>query len=174
MEKNIMKLFNQQVLPGVIGLLAIMGMGAALIAQYGFGLQPCPYCILQRVVLLGLIINASFFYIGQSSCLSEKFKKYNSYSYFYFNMLILIFALFTIVYQYFIASHSFSCELTWADQILQKTKLMDMMPSVFEPRASCAEAKFYIIGISFEIYVFIFLMILSALSIKGLFSIKQK
>ncbi len=155
-------------MPALLGGASILGLMGSLIAQYVFNLQPCPYCILQRLFLFMMIFNSIFYYISSFAHQSQEFKKINMYSYYFFNIAILSLAIYTIGYQYFIASHSFSCDLTLPDKILEKSKLMNLLPFLFEPKASCAEAKFYILGISFEIYVFLFLMMNFILSFIGL------
>ena len=37
-----------------IAALCLAAVGAALIAQYRFDMQPCPWCVLQRVIFIAM------------------------------------------------------------------------------------------------------------------------
>lgn len=64
MHKLIYKIWEQQFFLVTVGLIAALSLCAAFIAQYGFGILPCPLCLYERCVyasiaVLGLI---SFFW----------------------------------------------------------------------------------------------------------------
>ncbi|MGA0585155.1 MAG: disulfide bond formation protein B, partial [Castellaniella sp.] len=37
-----------------IGLLCLAAVGVALISQHAFGMKPCAWCVLQRLILLAI------------------------------------------------------------------------------------------------------------------------
>src|SRR5689334_16549357 len=43
---------------GAIALIAIAAVGAALVSQHRFGMEPCPWCVLQRLIFVGIAIAA--------------------------------------------------------------------------------------------------------------------
>ena len=44
----------------VLGLLCAGSVGLALLAQHRFDMQPCPWCILQRILFIALSVLATF------------------------------------------------------------------------------------------------------------------
>ena len=39
-------------MPLLMALACVLAIGAALLAQYGFDMRPCPWCILQRLIFI--------------------------------------------------------------------------------------------------------------------------
>ena len=56
------------------------------------------------------------------------------------------------LWQQFVAAKSASCNLTLADRIMTATRLDTLLPSVFEARASCADAAVDLLGVPYAIW----------------------
>ena len=56
------------------------------------------------------------------------------------------------LWQHFVAAASDSCNLTLADRVISTLYLDQLVPAVFQPRASCAEAAVDVLGVPFEIW----------------------
>jgi len=105
-------------------------------------MQPCPWCILQRLVfvvlaLLGLLAAlAPWAMIQRWVCA----------------LMVPMAACgaAAALWQHFVAAKSNSCAFTLADKIISFTGLDQRLPEWFEVRASCADAAVDLIGVPFE------------------------
>ena len=130
--------------PGWLAAIAALCLGAvvaALITQYGFDMQPCPWCILQRVlfVLIAILALGAAFLPGRIA----------------FAALAVASAFAGIaaaLYQHFVAAKSTSCNLTLADKIVSGLGLDRALPFVFEVKASCADAAVDLLGMPYEFW----------------------
>ncbi len=122
-----------------IALLSIASVGAALVSQHVYGMEPCPWCILQRVIFLAIAL----------VCLVGFFAKRVA------GALVLLLALCGVaaaLWQHFKAAASSSCAMTLADDIVSAMKLDNLWPDVFLPRANCADAAVSLVGVPYEFW----------------------
>jgi protein dithiol:quinone oxidoreductase len=56
------------------------------------------------------------------------------------------------LWQHLVAAASSSCSLTLADNIISSLKLDTLLPDVFSPRASCADAAVNLLGLPYEFW----------------------
>lgn len=127
----------------VIGLACVAAVGAALVAQHRFHMEPCPWCILQRILFL--IVGALCLLSSALPALARRA----------LSGLALPFALGGIaaaLWQHFVAAKSNSCALTLADKIITWTGLDVRWPEAFEVRGSCADAAVNVLGVPFEFW----------------------
>lgn len=140
-------------------LIAVVG---ALVAQHGFDMQPCPWCILQRLIfvliaLVALVGAVPRSYLARTVAAT----------------LVILLSLAggaSAVWQNVVAAKSASCNLTLADKILSALRLNTTLPDVFEPRASCADAAVRLLGVPFEFWslaLFALLAVASILSMRA-------
>ena len=69
------------------------------------------------------------------------------------------------LWQHFKAASSVSCNLTLADKILSGLQLDRLLPDVFEPRASCADAAVNLLGVPYDFWslaLFVLVMLAAA------------
>ena len=128
----------------LIALASVGAVGFALFAQYRLNMQPCPWCILQRVLflLIGLLA-------GLGAMLGTRPATVLA------SLLIVASAAggaASAWYQHFVAAKSASCNLTLADRIVSSIHLDTALPAAFEVRASCADAASTLIGVPFEFW----------------------
>jgi protein dithiol:quinone oxidoreductase len=116
-------------------------------AQHRFDMQPCPWCILQRILFMG---------IGAISLLpvllpvAVRWTAAKGAA-----VLIVVLALGGVAaaaYQNLYAAKSSSCALSLADRIVTGLGLDRAWPDMFEVRASCAEAAVKLLGVPFELW----------------------
>lgn len=130
----------------LICLLSFAAVAAALIAQHGFKVRPCPWCILQRLifVVIGVVAGLGW--------LLQRFKPALLAGL----TLVPLLALGGLVaawYQHDVASQMESCNLTMADRIVGYFGVDERFPKVFMVTASCAEAAAYrLLGLPYEIW----------------------
>lgn len=125
-----------------IALACLGAVAIALVAQHAFDMQPCPWCILQRLVFL-LIALAAIAGALLQSYLARTVAA----------TLVVLLALAgsaAAVWQHAVAAKSASCNLTLADKLLSALGLNRALPGIFEPRASCADAAVNLFGMPFE------------------------
>ena len=127
------------VLLAVMAALSVAAVGAALVSQHVYGMEPCPWCILQRVIFLAVALVCFVGFVSTRMA----------------GVLALAFSLCGIaaaLWQHFKAASSTSCALTVADQIVIAMKLDSLWPDVFLARASCADAAVKLAGLPYEFW----------------------
>lgn len=121
--------------------LCVAAVGAALVSQHVFDMQPCPWCILQRLIYLAI---AALCLVG--AAFSARPVRL------VIGVLTLLLALSggaSALYQELVASKSASCNLTFADKVISALGLDGVLPDLLAVRASCADAAVAILGVSY-------------------------
>ncbi|MBW8832347.1 MAG: disulfide bond formation protein B [Burkholderiales bacterium] len=147
---------SRQCLLAMAGL-CIAGVVAALVAQYGFDMQPCPYCILQRVFFVVIALLCIVGALAQGMVRKV------------LAVLAGVFALFdaaAAIYQHFVASKSASCNLTFADKVINALHIEDISPTVFAVRGNCADAAVSVLGVSFDLWSLALAVLLLVMAIR--------
>jgi disulfide bond formation protein DsbB len=126
-----------------IAVITAGSVGAALWAQHGLGMQPCPWCILQRLILCVIALLALL-----AALLPPLGQRLTALP---IGLLALCGGA-AALYQNLVAAKSASCNLTLADRIVSGLSVDAWWPEVFEVRASCADAAVSILGVPFEIW----------------------
>ena len=134
---------SRSLLVGIAGL-SLLAVAAALFTQYAWDMQPCAWCVLQRLVfvavaaaaLLGLVLPGA---IGRRLGAGLA-------------MLLAGLGLAAALWQHFVANQSSSCNLTLADKVTGATGLDRLLPEVFAAYASCADAKADLAGVPYEFW----------------------
>ena len=97
----------------ILGTAAVMALGAvcfAVFTQYALDMQPCPWCVLQRLICIAIVLSAlpGVLWAQRSTQILG-------------SLLVVIFALAgaaAALWQHFVAAASASCDLTLADRII--------------------------------------------------------
>jgi disulfide bond formation protein DsbB len=127
-----------------LALVCALSVVLALVAQHRFDMQPCPWCILQRlafvviglVALLAALLPAAAVHAAAAALI----------------VVVALAGVAAALWQHFVATASASCNLTLADRIMSATGLDNLWPEVFAPMASCADAAARVFGVPFEFY----------------------
>jgi disulfide bond formation protein DsbB len=128
-----------------VGLVCLAAVGAALVSQYRFDMQPCPWCVLQRVIFLAVAIACGIGLVwrratGQAVAAG-------------LGLLLALCGIAAALWQHFRAAASASCNLTFADKVVSQWLQLDSLwPEVFSPRASCADAAVSLLGIPYDFW----------------------
>jgi disulfide bond formation protein DsbB len=124
--------------------VSLGAVAAALVTQHVFEMQPCPWCVLQRLEFVAIAASAL-----PGLLLSRKWVRRGSAAL----MLALAGAgVATALWQHFVAAASASCRMTLADQIIRGLGLDELLPTVFAAYASCADGAARIFGVPYEFY----------------------
>ncbi len=127
--------------------MVIVGLGAvaaALFTQHVWGMEPCPWCVLQRLVFVAIAL-AGVLGLAWRGAAGRVVAA----------LLALALALSGVaaaLWQHFVAAKSESCNLTLADRIVGGLRLDTLLPDVFSPRASCADAAVDLFGLPYEFW----------------------
>ncbi len=137
--------------------LAIAALAAALFTQHQWGMMPCPWCILQRLLMLLVagvaLLGAVWPRRGPRKVLTA---------------LMLVMSLCgaaAALWQHWVAASSASCNLTLADRIIAATGLDQLWPEVFAAFASCAEASVKLLGVPYVFYSFALFVLLAGAAV---------
>jgi protein dithiol:quinone oxidoreductase len=128
--------------------VSVAAVGAALVAQYQFNMQPCPWCVLQRVVFLAIALTALLGVLLDALWPARV-------------VTLLCAALIDVLatagiaaalWQHFVAASSASCNLTLAERVVAALGLDERWPEVFSAYASCKDAAVNLLGVPFEFW----------------------
>jgi protein dithiol:quinone oxidoreductase len=127
-----------------VAALAFGAVGVAWVSQHQFGMEPCPWCALQRLIFVAL---------GLAALLGLPWRSPAGTRATAFALLLLCsLGVAAALWQHFVAAASASCNLTLADRVLSALRLDSVLPEVFQPRATCADAAVDLLGIPYEFW----------------------
>jgi len=138
---------------GIAGL-SLGAVGIALATQHLLGMEPCPWCILQRLIFVVIALAALLgLLVGRVLA----------------GVLVLALSLAGVaaaLWQHFVAAASESCNLTLAEKIIAGLGLDGSLPEIFQPRASCADAAVKLLGLPYEFWSLALFVLLGALALR--------
>jgi len=129
----------------LLRLISLLSTGAiviALISQYAYDMQPCAWCVFQRLLYLIIGFVALLLTIGQPKRGRLSFGALGL-------MTVSIAGVISAIYQEKVAANTFSCAQTFADQFMTKSGLDAAAPWIFGIYASCMEARVKVLGIEY-------------------------
>lgn len=129
---------------GGSALLCLAAVGAALVSQHVYGMEPCPWCVLQRVIFLAIALAC-----GIGLVLPGAAGRRSGAA---LGLVLAASGMAAALWQHFVAAASASCNLTLADRIVGGLKLDSLVPDVFSARASCADAAVNLLGVPYEFW----------------------
>jgi disulfide bond formation protein DsbB len=116
-----------------VAVLSVGALAAAWVSQYQYGMQPCPWCVLQRAVFAALALLALLGLLAQRArALLTVIGVLGS--------LLALAGVAAALWQHFVAASQVSCNLTLADKIVSALTLDSLWPAMFSATASCADA----------------------------------
>ena len=128
----------------LMALACAAALAAALVSQHVYGMQPCPWCVLQRLIvaLIGLSCVAGAVLAPRRLARGWALPPF----------ALAIAGAAAALWQHFVAAASASCDLTLADKLMSAIALDLAWPEVFAPFASCADAKVNLFGVPYEFW----------------------
>jgi protein dithiol:quinone oxidoreductase len=152
--------FPTRTTQALIGLGSFAAVGFALYSQHQMGMQPCPWCILQRIVFLAIGAVSLLSALQPSGLLRRVL-----------SLPVLALAgggVAAAWWQHFVAAKSQSCALTFADKVIGFFGADTRFPEVFEVRASCADAAVNLLGVPYEFWSMALFALIGLLALMGL------
>jgi disulfide bond formation protein DsbB len=125
-----------------MAVVCFAAVGAALVSQYALDMQPCPWCILQRLIfvvvgvlcLVAALLSAP---VARKAITGAALVLAGS-------------GAAAAVWQHVVAAKSASCKLTLADKVLTALQVESIAPWLFEVKATCADAAVSLLGLPYE------------------------
>jgi len=141
-------------------LLPLAAVGMALVTQHVFEMQPCAWCVLQRLIFVAISLAALLGLAGQGLRLTLVRRLGAALM-----GLLALAGISAALWQHFVASSSTSCNLSLADRIVSGIGADALWPEVFAAYASCADAAAKLLGVPYEFYSLTLFIVLAALSL---------
>ena len=128
-----------------VALVSLAAVGAALVSQYRFDMQPCPWCVLQRVIFVAIALACVIGLVWRHAAGRMIAAG--------LGLALALCGVAAALWQHFQAAASASCNMTFADRVVSQWLGLDSLwPEVFAPRASCADAAVNLLGIPYDFW----------------------
>jgi len=150
---------SRGLLAGITGL-SLLAVAAALYTQYAWDMQPCAWCVLQRLIFVAMAA-AALLGLALPGAIGRRIGAGLA-------MVLAAAGLAAALWQHFVASQSASCNLTLADRVTGATGLDRLLPEVFAAYASCADAKADLVGVPYELWSAALFSVLSLAALRVL------
>lgn len=124
--------------------LAAASVLAAVVLQHRFDMQPCAWCVLQRLAALAVVPVGIVGLLagGRMARLLAALT----------GVLLSIAGLWAAGYQHLVAARTDACGLSLADRLIMALNLHDLAPWLFMPTARCDEANAPLLGVPFALW----------------------
>lgn len=141
-----------------IALASLAAVAFALVAQHGFGVKPCPWCVLQRGIFLIIAAAAALGWLSKAHKPSL-----------WLIAAIAVAGIAAAVFQHEVAANMESCAMTFADRTITALNLEERLPYVFMVTASCAQAAAYrLLGLPYEVWSGLVFAVMAVASVVAL------
>jgi protein dithiol:quinone oxidoreductase len=153
----------------IVAALSLGAIGVALISQHGFDMQPCAWCVLQRLIYacVGTVALIAALWPRHSARLAHRAAALGV------GVLATLGAA-SALWQQLFAAKSTSCVMTAADQIIGFTRLDTWLPDIFQARASCAEASVKMLGLPYAVWSLLLFLMLAIAALRLHLELRQR
>ena len=124
-----------------VAVVCVAALAIALTSQHVYDMQPCPWCVLQRLIFCAITLFALLGLVWRGAAGGRVAGT--------FALLLAFAGIAAALWQQMVAAKSESCNLTLADRIVGATTLDHLLPDVFEARVSCADAAVSLFGVPY-------------------------
>lgn len=145
----------------LIAVLAFTAFGFALFSQHVLGMQPCAWCILQRMICLATGVASGLGWLMRAHRKVAVAAALGTF-------LLSIGGAVAAWYQHTVASQQFTCDMTLADRVVSGSGLDAAMPGIFGIYATCADSAVDLLGVRYELWTLALFSILAIMSILAL------
>jgi protein dithiol:quinone oxidoreductase len=151
-----------------VGVLSAAAVVIALISQHSFGMQPCPWCVVQRMLYIVMAIVA--FVAAAWPIRSAGFVQRRAL---FATAVLAVPGAASALWQQIFAAKSSSCARTVADHIIAISHLDVWLPEIFQARASCADSA-SMLGVPYAVWSLAAFLILAVLALRGHLEQRQR
>ncbi|TKR55870.1 disulfide bond formation protein B [Allopusillimonas ginsengisoli] len=142
-----------------IALLCVGAVGFALVTQHVFGMRPCAWCVLQRLLFLLIAL------VCWGGVLLARFTAAATRLAAALVALLSIGGVAAAWYQYAVASMRFSCDRTFADRFMVSSGLDAGVPWLFGIFSTCMDARVTLLGVEYALWGMGLFLLIGALSL---------
>jgi disulfide bond formation protein DsbB len=129
----------------LIGLLCLAAVAFALVSQYAFGMKPCAWCVLQRLILLAIAAVCGLAGMGWGPAVVRRIGAAMA-------AVLAVCGIAAAWYQHSVASQMLSCAQTFADRFISASGLDAALPWLFGIYASCMDARVDLLGVEYALW----------------------
>ena len=124
---------------------SLAAIATALVSQHVFDMQPCAWCVLQRLIFLVIAaVSALALWLKQPPARAALAGAI---------ILLAGSGIASALYQHIVAADTTSCRLSLAERIIGGTLHLDrLLPAVFETRVGCSAGATTMLGIPYEFW----------------------
>ncbi|NYT57676.1 disulfide bond formation protein B [Alcaligenaceae bacterium] len=146
----------------LIALLCVAALTFALVSQHVFDMQPCAWCVLQRLVFVATALTCWVGLLAGRIVAGLR------------RLAALLVAGLGIAgtvaawYQYSVAAKMFSCDMTFADRFMVDSGLDANVPWLFGIFASCMDARVDLLGIEYALWSLSLFLAITVLGLAAL------
>lgn len=140
----------------LVFVLSLAAVGLALATQHLWDMQPCPWCVLQRLIFV-LVAMAALLGLVRPT-------RAGAWTAVLAISVLAALGIAAALWQHFVAAASASCKLTLADRIMSGLQLDAWLPGVFAATASCADAKVSLAGVPYEFWSLALFLVLEGIA----------
>ena len=141
-----------------IALLGVAAVAAALVTQHVFGMQPCPWCILQRAIFLAIALVCTVALVWRGPAGRVVLAA--------LGLLLALAGAGCALWQHLVAAASDSCALTVADRIISTLGLDTLWPDVFLAGSGCADAAANLLGVPYPFWSLALFVVMGAACVR--------
>ena len=141
----------------LIALLCVGAVALALLSQHVFDMPPCAWCVLQRLVFLGIAL------VCWLAIATSRMSRHATVAGLVLAIAGGIGGLAAGWYQHTVAAEMFSCDRTFADRFMVDTGLDAGIPWLFGIFASCMDARVKLLGVEYVFWSMALFVIIIAL-----------
>ena len=138
-------------------LATLASVGFAVFAQHQFGLLPCAWCVVQRMIFLAIGLVSVTQLIRPRPVLVRMVSS--------ITVLLAAAGIYAAIQQHIYATNRFECQFSIAERIIEWSGLNHVLAGIFAPRVSCAESETHLLGLPFEYWSVMLFVWLAAASI---------
>lgn len=146
----------------LIALLCVVALTFALVSQHVFDMQPCAWCVLQRLIFVAIALMCwAGLLAGRMAGWLQRLAA----------LLVMGLGIAGIVaawYQYTVAAKMFSCDMTFADRFMVQSGLDANVPWLFGIFASCMDARVDLLGIEYALWSLGLFVVIAVLGLAAL------
>ncbi|MBC7204229.1 MAG: disulfide bond formation protein B [Pusillimonas sp.] len=128
-----------------IALVCIAAVGIALVSQHVFDMQPCAWCVLQRLIYIVIAIVCWLGVLVLRPGLGHRIAGGVS-------LVLSLSGVMAAWYQYNVAAQMFSCAQTFADRFMVASGLDAGLPWLFGIYATCMDARVNLVGVEYALW----------------------
>lgn len=148
-----------------MALLCLAAVAIALVSQHVFDMQPCAWCVLQRLIFIAIAIVCGLGLLaGRIAAGLRRIAALVA-------VLLSVAGVATAWHQYTVAAKLFSCDMTFADRFMVTSGLDGALPWLFGIYASCMDARVDLLGIEYALWG---LGLFVVLGVMGLFALLRR